>query len=46
MIKYKATLRCLFYFSNSTFLAIWDNNKIQKKRLLFIENERRKMFGL
>ena len=36
LIKYEATLRCLFYFSNSTFLAILDNNKIQK-RLLFIK---------
>ena len=36
MIKYKATLRCLFYFSNSTFLAIWDNNKNTKKIIICI----------
>ena len=25
-----------FYFSNSTFLAILDNNKIQKKIIIYI----------
>ena len=36
LIKYEATLRCLFYFPNSTFLAILDNNKYKKKIIIYI----------
>ena len=38
LIKYEATLCCLFYFPNSTFLAILDNNKYKKKDYYLLYN--------